>query len=69
MDEEKNLSETQKLLTAFSDLLELEEIRADIQLLVQAALRAIADRPTYDHDDIAIAILTIPKDLEDDADA
>ena len=62
------LSETQKLLLAFSDLLESEE-RIAIHWLVQAALRAIADRPSYDHDDIALAILTIPKDPEDEADA
>ena len=68
MDETKKQSETQKLLAAFSVLLENED-RAVIHLLVQAAMRAIAERPSYEHDSIALAILTIPNDSEEEADA
>lgn len=61
-------SETQNLLVAFIKLLK-KESRADILVMLNSAVRAIEVLPAYEHDKIALAILRLPVDTEDEDDA
>lgn len=63
------MSDTQTILHALETLLESED-RADIYLLVQAALRATEVTSSYEHAKIAVSILTIPdEESEEETDA